>query len=466
MSFKPWIYASVAISGLLLPMQVANAQALKTSDADDEQAAGDIVVTARKREETVLETPVAVTAFNAEQLAVRRIDSAERLAQFTPGLELPNSTASIFANPVIRGITQPPLVTDETSTAVFVDGVYQSGRTAVSAIFDGIERIEVVKGPQSALYGKSSFAGAINYISRKPKLSGISAVATGTVGTAGRLDLGGGIDITLVEDSVGLRVDAAHKETGSTWLNSVNGQRLNQVKADTVRASLRIKPFAGVDIFGSFQHYEDRTTQSPAAAVFANAQQRCQVDPATQRAIPNPASPSTCLFAAPSRFETFSGELPFAAGSLAFDPRATGTPLKVDRATLIIDAEITDSLSFRSLSGWSRAKNDPILGIDQNALPLFLGVNIFRSSQSENRREISQEFRMGYDTKGLRLEAGVSLYDLDLQIDGKTALSPNPFGFAPFNAILFLADGSLSRQGQRQEKTSTVGVYASVQADC
>ena len=121
----------------------------------------EIVVTARKREESVQDIPVVVTAFTADELARRGVSELEDVAAATPGLAFEDFSNGFSAAPVIRGLTQVNVSSEVQNVATFVDGIYLQRNFSVDIGQADLERIEVVKGPQSALYGRNAFNGAM-----------------------------------------------------------------------------------------------------------------------------------------------------------------------------------------------------------------------------------------------------------------------------------------------------------------
>lgn len=130
----------------------------------------EVVVTARRRAESLQETPVAVTAFSGAQLDRLNIQQIDRISQLTPNLAITEQTASTSASTIhIRGIgEQNPILTSESGVGLYLDGVYVA-RTS-GAIFDlvDLERIEVLRGPQGTLFGRNTTGGAIQLVSRTP----------------------------------------------------------------------------------------------------------------------------------------------------------------------------------------------------------------------------------------------------------------------------------------------------------
>ena len=163
---KVWLGAgasSLAI-GLGMPAwaQTPPAQEQQVSQIDD------IVVTARRREETLVDVPISITVQTGEQLENRGATDITALQRVTPNLTLQvsrgtNSTLTAF----IRGVgQQDPLWGFEPGVGLYVDDVYVARpQGAVLDIFD-IERIEVLRGPQGTLYGRNTIGGAIKYVTR------------------------------------------------------------------------------------------------------------------------------------------------------------------------------------------------------------------------------------------------------------------------------------------------------------
>ena len=138
--------------------------------ADDGIALQEVLVTARKREESLQDVPLAVTALTAETLQNRQVQSIDDVAKFAPGLVFSKSFGRSTERPVVRGLASVLAGTNatvETGVAYFLDGVYYPGDIQ-SLDMNDVERVEVIRGPQSALYGRNTYAGAINFITRRP----------------------------------------------------------------------------------------------------------------------------------------------------------------------------------------------------------------------------------------------------------------------------------------------------------
>lgn len=135
---------------------------------DNSVALEEIVVSARKRDESLMDVPVAVSAFNTEDIANRGIRSIEDVARYAPGLSFAKAFGRATDRPVIRGqgnVLAGVQFGVESGAAYFVDGIYYPGDLS-SLDLAGVERVEVIRGPQAALYGRNTYSGAINFITR------------------------------------------------------------------------------------------------------------------------------------------------------------------------------------------------------------------------------------------------------------------------------------------------------------
>ncbi|MBY8825727.1 TonB-dependent receptor [Sphingomonas colocasiae] len=135
--------------------------------ADEEAQPGEIIVTAQKREQRLQDVPISLAVVSGNTLADRSIQSFEQLAPLIPNLMISKSVASNLIS--LRGIgsgTGSPSL--DQSVVLFIDGIYAGNARQFVAPFLDIERLEVLRGPQGALVGRNTSAGAINIVTRKP----------------------------------------------------------------------------------------------------------------------------------------------------------------------------------------------------------------------------------------------------------------------------------------------------------
>lgn len=178
----------------------------------------EIVVTARKRDESIQDIPLSVTAFGAEQLREQQITDVEDMLQYVPGVHMSNHTGN-RNNPAIRfrAIDPPSSERQRQTSSTFVDGVYLPGTSQWLSMND-IERVEVVKGPQSAFFGRATFGGAINFISRTPG-NEFNGDINLIVGDNGRADAWVSAEGPLVEDRLYVRASGRFYTYDGAWTN-------------------------------------------------------------------------------------------------------------------------------------------------------------------------------------------------------------------------------------------------------
>ena len=164
---------SVSISvGAALTVLGAIAPAYAQESAKENQLVlEEITVTARKTEERLLEAPVSITAFSAADIEKKGFVNLEDVAKSAPGVQYSQQGGQIpgrYTSAIrFRGMNVNSDSPSLQLGSLFIDGVYVLGGTQ-SIPYDDVERIEVIKGPQSATYGRSTFGGAINYNHRLP----------------------------------------------------------------------------------------------------------------------------------------------------------------------------------------------------------------------------------------------------------------------------------------------------------
>jgi iron complex outermembrane receptor protein len=207
----------------------------------------EVVVTARKREESLQDTPVSITAFSGEALEQLHVDRLDAVAQFTPNLVFDTGTtfsggtsaAAVF----IRGIGQQDFTLNaEPGVGIYLDGVYIA--TSIGSVLDlvDIERVEVLRGPQGTLFGRNTIGGAISVTSQRPDetLHGDLRV---TAGAYDRIDARGSVNVPL-SDVLYAKIAAttSNREGFVDSPNALSGDKLGDVNRDAFRGALRFVP--------------------------------------------------------------------------------------------------------------------------------------------------------------------------------------------------------------------------------
>ena len=241
----------------------AHAQTAGPSIADSGQIS-EVVVTARRVSEKLQNVPLAITATTATQLQERGITDLQGLAKYTPSLSFKDFVTAFHGNPTIRGMTQINTANPVTNVGVFVDGVYLQRDYQTNQSLGDYDRIEVVKGPQSALYGANTFAGAINYVTRRPSDT-YTANGTATLGNAGeeRFEIGAGGPI--IEGLLDARIYiGSDKYNGTIFNNAPNATgtdtHFGYHDRHAYSAGLTFTPLSNLTIDAYYSH----TTKSEA----------------------------------------------------------------------------------------------------------------------------------------------------------------------------------------------------------
>ena len=210
------IASSLAVALCMFPvMSVAQEASLE-----------EVIVTARKQEESLQDAPVTVSAFTEAAIENRAAQSLDDIARFIPGLSFSKAFGRDTERPVIRGlgsILAGVEIGAEAGAAYFIDGIYYPGDLQGLNLQD-LERVEVIKGPQSALYGRNTYSGAINFVTRAPAEE-LEARIKVRVAEHDESDvtfyIGGPINDTL---SGGLSL--RHYEKDGEWTNQVTQQEV------------------------------------------------------------------------------------------------------------------------------------------------------------------------------------------------------------------------------------------------
>jgi len=172
MNKRAYLMSACAIAAFAVSAGTASAQDAPQAGSEAlPMDGGEIVVTAQRREQSLQDTPVAVSAFNDAMLKERGVIQVQDIAFSTPGLQIIPVTASPNAIAIsMRGALEVNggSITSESPVAIYIDDVYQSRLSAANYDLADIVRVEVLRGPQGTLYGRNSMTGAVKLITKQP----------------------------------------------------------------------------------------------------------------------------------------------------------------------------------------------------------------------------------------------------------------------------------------------------------
>jgi iron complex outermembrane receptor protein len=205
----------VAIATLIVSMAVQTTHGQESAQqSNTEGGLEEVVVSAQFREERLQNTPIAISAFTAENLEARGIVNVTELDAFVPNAVIQPLGAGWGATMAafIRGVgLGDNILSFEPGVPIYVDDVY-IGRPQ-GAMFDllDLERVEVLRGPQGTLFGKNAIGGTVRLISKKPSGDGTGSISV-ALGKYNRLNARGSMDVSLLEDKVFARFSFSSKK--------------------------------------------------------------------------------------------------------------------------------------------------------------------------------------------------------------------------------------------------------------
>ena len=374
----------------------------------------EIIVTARKREEALADIPIAITAFSAEQLIRGGFTTLQDLSFQTAGFHFHKQGGQIpgrFSSRVrFRGMNTNANPPSQQVGTVFLDGVYMSD--GVSSIdFSNIERVEIIKGPQSATFGRSTFAGAVNYVSKTPGFEPGGRVIADVSEWGGR-DVSVSYEGPLVDDKLAYRVTARVYGTDGQYVSNADGGALGEESTETIQAVLNWTPTENFS--ARFRYLWSHDDDGPAAGmllgtnfsarfgaagVSANAGPNCYSDGITSGDTPGITADYFCgalpvvdvdSFIAPNTAISPADQAAFRS-PIVCDPRdgicrpkLPGAPLRdtsgltryQQRAALLLsydlDSGALDGHGLDSVIGWSTMRAGWVRDFDLTAAQNFI----------------------------------------------------------------------------------------------
>jgi iron complex outermembrane recepter protein len=369
------LFASISLGAITALPTIAFAQ----DEAAAEEGEGEaIIVTARRREESLNDVPIAVTAFGGEALEARGAIDITDIGQLTPNTTLEasrgtNSTLTAF----IRGVgQQDPVSGFEQGVGIYLDDVYLNRpQAAVLDIYD-VERIEVLRGPQGTLYGRNTVGGAVKYVTRQLPQD-LSVKVRGTLGTYKQADLVVTAS-TPISDMIRIGASGARLSRGGFGDNLTTGLENYNKDIWAARGTLEIGGYdEPVLIRISGDYTKDKS--NPRGGT---------------RLIPGLLSGAPVLS---NVYDTRGG---------LNDPKQD---IEAYGLAMNVSAEVTDHITLRSISSWRKDVSET--PIDFDALPAIdVDVpGIYRNQQT------SQEFQILYESENVNGLLGV--YYLDAKGD-------------------------------------------------
>lgn len=361
-----------------------------------QQVFEEISVVAQKREQSVQDVGIAITALSGEQLDALGFDNAQQVTAMAPGVQTvqPNGEANYSVG--IRGVTNSDFTTNvESPVALYVDEVYISQMSGAGFSLFDLERVEILRGPQGTLFGRNATGGLVHYITRKPTQE-LDAYAKITFGDYNQKKFEGAIGTGLT-DNLSTRVSVNINKADGYITNRYTGNDLNNADDKTARIQFLYSPTSDFEALFNFRYAE----QNIDTGFFENVS---SVRPGEL----TPDEMNPVLGYIDNDGDVYAGDYD--------DPGFND--LETNGATATLNWQINDELKLVSISDVSNVERTYIEDSDASPVPLF---NFFLTTDA---KQFSQELRLEGSAGDLLWVTGA--YYLDLDIDDSNGAISDP----------------------------------------
>ncbi|MBA4354827.1 MAG: TonB-dependent receptor [Novosphingobium sp.] len=274
---------SASVAAVSLTPATALAQTVATPAAAPDQSPpqsaadsgfGDIIVTAQRREQSLLSVPVAVTALGGDQLVRKGIVDTSRLAASIPNLQVSSAFGKSQPNFTIRGIGVGNEFNSNQASpvGVYIDDAYIASRTSQGVQLYDLQRVEVLRGPQGTLFGRNTTGGAISIVTRAPGLAGTEGYVEGGYGNYNAAHAQAALELTPVDGVLGIRAVANFDRSDANFRNVHPGAPdANGGKSYSGRVAVRIEPTDKLRVDLKAYGGRNNLHQSPFQPIGVNA---------------------------------------------------------------------------------------------------------------------------------------------------------------------------------------------------
>lgn len=408
-SLKKTLLGSAAVL-----MAVNAGYAVQAQDESDNKNIEDITVTASKRPQTLQQVPIAVSVVTGEAVEKMGVNDLLDLQTMVPSFRMSQLQKSSQVNFIIRGFGNGANNAGiESAVGVFIDGVYRSRSAAALLDLPVLERVEILRGPQSTLFGKNTSAGAINITTKGPtdELEGSAEVSYGNFNA---LNVKGTVAGPL-SDTLGFRISGSYGARDGYYTNLFNGKDINERNRYSLRGQLQWEPTDTLS-FKLIADYNEIDEECCGTVQLLNG-------------------PATQFIGAPVPFglgkQIASDENPFARETvMSTQPIST---LEGKGISLQADYDM-DFASFTSITAY-RTQTD-----DNNSEVDFSGGNIASVPTETLFKTFTQEFRLTSTGDDNMVDWMVGAFFFDESVDSKRFVR---FGTDAYGYLNGLSGGGL-----------------------
>ena len=343
----------------------------------------EIIVTSRRREESVQDVPLSVTAFGEEQISRLMPTTFRDFDGMVPNLNMTASAAGPnVAGISIRGIGYTGIEkTNSPQVGMIVDGLQMGSTTgALIDTFD-IESIEINRGPQGVLFGKNTLGGNVVVNRVRPQLDGFGLKVQAEVGNYDKKSLKARVNIPLIEDTLAIKIGAVERTQDGWWTNDTLNESVGNIDVSSQTIALRFSPNDQVDAILTYDRIRDDSDTNPQ-------------DP------------------------RFDGDDPYQNLGDKQEP----TIYDVDQVGLRIDWDIDDTWSLSSITGFHDGHD--LVNQDFDAADIQGGASPFaqlHTLRDQNYEVLTQEIRVSGDINDtVSVMGGIYYFNSDLEFDQHT----------------------------------------------
>ncbi len=366
-SIQPFLLSASMLALLsAIPAHAETLESPNAAGADSEM----IVVTAQKREQSIIDVPISLSAFDADMLDKIGADTLEDVSLYTPGFEVREQSVGAPGF-IIRGITSDGI--GEQRVSIYLDGVSTSSVAASAFELYDMERIEIAKGPQSTLFGRGALIGGVNVIQNKAG-SDFAIKASVGIGDYGSTMVEAMANAPLVDDLLAVRVAMKWRKRDGYIENLAGGPDFNAVDTFAYRGALRFTPASNM----RFDLIYNREENTPRGGTGFKSNIFLPRDPVTGEVLGDTRPHSGVVLG------SFAG----LAGDRLYIDR------KLEDVTLLGAWDVSDALTLNSVTSHRKYRNVEAFDPDGTFMNIIAGVGESWGDQT------TQELRLTYDDKG------------------------------------------------------------------
>ena len=401
-----WLIAGAALGalGAWTPVQAQEAAGARPAGELEE-----VVVTARRREESLQDVPTTVTAVSGEQLRSRSITSTADLQMFVPALKLTAQVSNETPNFIIRGQGRPLFVGALPAVVTYVNDVPLPQDGSIIPLYD-VASVQVLKGPQGTLFGRNTTGGAILIGTERPTFDGVGGYAAAQIGNYDLRQLNFGVNLPLVEDKLALRLAGEMARRDGYIRNLSGGPDLDDKHSDAGRASLLWRPTEFIENLTVLDAVRVREAGT-GIAVFGNFNTGTLTG-ATIRPFYLSGTPGT--------------DLDFEIARHRQEGARTARPGLIPLSEADIWGVTNDtrvdlgSATLRNIFGYRRNKITDVVDVDGTPLQINARQNSMGAYSQINLEQFSEELQLSGSLFGDRLNYIVGAFYLDDRPVGMT----------------------------------------------